>query len=355
MTYKNEKLKILHCPTPTGGNSYGLAQGERAIGLDSTVMYYNDRLFDYPCDINLQLNNYNILKQFFKVASFFIKALRTYDIFHFNFGKTLLSYSNLGLFGIDLPIYKGTGKKIIVTYNGCDARLQRSCGACQELNTKDKEESACGISVNDKKKLAHIRKFHDYADHIFAVNPDLLRYLPNGEFIPYTIPDFDKLFPRKKRYTNKLKIAHAPTNQQVKGTFYIQEAVKRICSEHRDVEFILIQNVPNAQARQLLQQVDVVIDQLLIGWYGGLAVEAMALGIPVICYIREEDLDFIPTKMRDGLPIIKTRSNNIYEVLKETIEDRNKLSEIGEMSRAYVEKWHDPVKIAMRMKEVYEA
>jgi hypothetical protein len=39
----------------------------------------------------------------------------------------------------------------------------------------------------------------------------------------------------------------------------------------------------------------------------------------------------------------------------ETIEDRKNLLQIGEMSRAYVEKWHDPIKIAGRMKEVYRA
>ncbi len=354
-TQRRAGLKILHCPTPTGGNSYGMAQGERGIGLDSTVMYYNKTWLDYPCDLNLQLNRSNQLSKYYKAISFFIKALCTYDVFHFNFGISLLSHPHRGLFGIDLPIYRWIGKKVIVTYNGCDARLQQDCGACQKADIRNKEEGACRIGLNDIEKQKRIRKFRKYADHIFALNPDLLRYLPKAEFLPYTISDFSKLCPNKRRCTNKFKIVHAPTSQQVKGTFYIQKAVDRICSEYKDVEFSLIQNVPNAKARLLLQQADVIIDQLLIGWYGGLAVEAMALEIPVICYIHEEDLNFIPPKMRDELPIIKASPNNIYKVLKETIEDRENLSLTGERSRAYVEKWHDPVKIAKRMKEVYEA
>ncbi|MEE9572396.1 MAG: glycosyltransferase [Candidatus Neomarinimicrobiota bacterium] len=348
-------MKILHCPTPTGGNAYGLAQGERAIGLDSTVMYYNNTWLGYPCDINLQIAKYNFLKKCHKGLSFFIKSLSTYDVFHFNFGRTLLTCPGLGLFGVDLPIYKWAGKKVIVTYNGCDIRLQGNCGACQDLNAGGREGSACDTNMCDRKKLANIRKFHKYADHIFAVNPDLLQFLPNGEFIPYTIQDFDKLCPNKKKHTNKIKIAHAPTNQQVKGTFYIQKAMKQICSENQDVEFQLIQNVSNVHARLLLQQVDIVIDQLLIGWYGGLAVEAMALGVPVICFIREEDLKFIPMEMKEEIPIINANPTNIHKVIMETIEDRKNLLQIGEMSRAYVEKWHDPIKIAGRMKEVYRA
>ena len=34
---------------------------------------------------------------------------------------------------------------------------------------------------------------------------------------------------------------------------------------------------------------------------------------------------------------------------------KQELPEIGQLSRAYVEKWHDPVKIASRLKSEYEA
>jgi hypothetical protein len=41
---------------------------------------------------------------------------------------------------------------------------------------------------------------------------------------------------------------------------------------------------------------------LFAGWYGGLAVELMALGKPVLAYIREEDLSFVDPQMRYELP-----------------------------------------------------
>lgn len=81
----------------------------------------------------------------------------------------------------------------------------------------------------------------------------------------------------------------------------------------------------------------------------------MALGKPVVCYIREEDLKFIPPLMKKDLPIINANPDNIFEILKGLVEDRGKLNLIGEQSRAYVERWHDPMKIAERMKEAYES
>jgi hypothetical protein len=120
-------------------------------------------------------------------------------------------------------------------------------------------------------------------------------------------------------------------------------------------DFVLVEGRSNADARLLYEQADLVIDQLLAGWYGGLAVEVMALGKPVISYLRRSDLVFIPPKMRDELPIIEADPDSIYSVLREWLTIKvGDLMERGVKSRDYVENWHDPVKIARRMKADYE-
>ena len=49
----------------------------------------------------------------------FLKVRNKYDVFHFNYGSTLVDFMNYGVHFWDLPFYKG---KKIITYNGCDAR-----------------------------------------------------------------------------------------------------------------------------------------------------------------------------------------------------------------------------------------
>ena len=66
-------------------------------------------------------------------------------------------------------------------------------------------------------------------------------------------------------------------------------------------------HAPHAEAMKLYAQADLVIDQLLAGWYGGFAVETMAMGKPVVCYIRAEDLQFVPPAMVAELPLIPAR------------------------------------------------
>ena len=59
-------------------------------------------------------------------------------------------------------------------------------------------------------------------------------------------------------------------------------------------ELELVEAKPFWEALQIYGSGDIIVDQLLAGWYGGFAVEAMALGKPVIAYLRAEDLTLIP-------------------------------------------------------------
>jgi glycosyltransferase involved in cell wall biosynthesis len=148
---------------------------------------------------------------------------------------------------------------------------------------------------------------------------------------------------------------HAPSHRNAKGTHYIIDAVNRLKDEGILFDFILVEGRSNADARLLYEQADLVIDQLLAGWYGGLAVEVMALGKPVISYLRRSDLVFIPPEMREELPIIEADPFSIYSVLREWLTVRlGDLMERGARSREYVERWHDPARIARQMKADYD-
>ncbi|MEN6621166.1 MAG: glycosyltransferase family 1 protein, partial [Smithella sp.] len=77
---------------------------------------------------------------------------------------------------------------------------------------------------------------------------------------------------------------------------------------------------------------------------------------PVICYLNESDMHHLPDGMYNDIPIINATPSSIYEVLKEWLTVRKgNLGDRGRLCRAYVEKWHDPLKIAMKVKSDYMA
>ena len=88
-------------------------------------------------------------------------------------------------------------------------------------------------------------------------------------------------------------------------------------------------------------------------WDGGFAVEVMAMGKPVVAYMREEDFDVIPKAMRQELPIINANPDNIYTVLENAIQQRYLWPVWGQQSQNFVRKWHNPLTIAKAMTAAY--
>ena len=112
---------------------------------------------------------------------------------------------------------------------------------------------------------------------------------------------------------------------------------------------------PARDARKVYERADLLVEQLLLGWYSNLAIELMALGKPVVTYIREEDLRFVPDR-DEARPAGDQRDARVGVLRLRTwlTERRDQLPEVGRASRAFVERWHDPLKVAARTKADYE-
>jgi glycosyltransferase involved in cell wall biosynthesis len=374
-------LRVLHCPTSTGGNAYNLARAERELGVQSTVLIWYQDTFAFPADEVLCPPTARLWRR--EVMRFVLlrRVLRDYDVVHFNFGQTLMPqyvptrgqtalkyprwwywvygpYARL-LEMRDLPLLKRAGKGIVITYQGDDARQGDFCQAHFAISPAPEVGPGYYTPASDSRKRWRMEKIARYADRIYTLNPDLLYVLPaRAEFLPYTNVDLGLWSPASTQETQakRLTLVHAPTHRGVKGTRYVLEAVQRLQEQDRiDFDFLLVEGLSHAEARRAYQHADLLVDQLLVGWYGGLAVELMALGKPVICYIREADLQFIPAQMRRDLPIIRATPLTLYDVLKEWLALRRaELREVGQRSRAYVERWHRPLQVAIQLKGVYE-
>ena len=350
-------MRVLHCPTTTGNNAWMLSQAERTLGIESDVMVFRNDWIGYPANIDLRLNPkrpWGLVR----LGWFFLQALRQYDIFHFNFGSSFIPQAvDLKWLELcDLALLKRLGKGIVVTYNGSDARQTDYCLSRYEVSPYTPPYGTPDFGGRkDELKRRRISKFGRNANRIFALNPDLLKVLPPGaEFLPYSNVDIREWQLAPEQHNDRVVIVHAPTKRGLKGTEYIVDAVERLKSEY-PVELRLVENVPHEKVRKLYAQADIAVDQLLVGWYGGFAVEMMALGKPVVCYIRDEDLGVVPKRMRTDMPIIRAEPNTIYDVLAATVSNAQERQMLGRRGREYVERWHDPTKIAAGMREVYES
>ena len=118
-----------------------------------------------------------------------------------------------------------------------------------------------------------------------------------------------------------------------------------------------MENIPNTQALKMYAQADLVVDQVLIGWYGAFGVEVMKMGKPLAVFIRDEDLKFIPKQMAADLKeaIININPSNIEQVLEHYIHNPEMLMFKAAAGLDYVNNWHAPEYAAGMTKAVYES
>jgi len=353
-------MRVLHLPTLVGGMAWGLAQGERRLGLDSKVLTTQEHFLSYPYDISLRWDKKGAMGRFISSLRAFLKYRNKFDVFHFNYGSTLIDFRTYGIFHWDLPFYP-KDKKIVFTYNGCDARQKYKTikrvdiASCHE---KDCYGGICNDKGRDRMRENRINIVSKYAQNIFAVNPDLLYFLPENisSFLPYTIAAWYDIETVPYKIGRTIKIVHSPTDRSAKGSQYILQALENL-KKRFDIEIVLVENIPYQEALRDYEKADLIIDQVLTGWYGAAAVEAMKMGKPVGVYIREEDLQFIPKEMAKDLKetIININPNNIESILEEYLENPQRLYFKSQASSEYVHKWHDPVYVAGITKSFYES
>ncbi|MFH1454436.1 MAG: glycosyltransferase [Armatimonadota bacterium] len=359
-TLKKEKtknnLRVLFGPIHIAGNFLGYSQGLSSLGVSSKIVLtkkhsfeYNDKNTEYLGN-KIDLNKVNLkfdkgrIRGSFNLSNYkFLKFIDKFDIFHFTFGHSLLSENR------DIPILKSKGKKIVMQFCGCDIR-------CRDIVTSENRKASpctdCRIECITAQKRDTVKFWETHADAIIS-HPEYSQLLtkPYHYFIIGIDPD--KWDEGKLQENSVPLIVHAPSMQDVKGTKYIVEAVNSLKNEGYDFEFKLLENMPNDELKTILQKADIVVDQLLCGWYGHLAVECMALGKPVLAYVDEKWCRQVGYAVE--VPIINTTKDNIYENLKKLIKNPGLRKDCGRKSREYVEKVHDYRKVAKELLNIYSS
>lgn len=344
MARKN--LKVFHGLVNYGTQAGLFAHGLREEGIDAISVTYPD---PYMRLIDIELSHGgNVIQKIFKHSWNFIRKIYwffRYNTFHFYFGATLFPNQ------IDLHLYKIFGKKVIMEYLGYDVQLyQKSLDKYSITNVSYYKTPAESIKA-DAKKIARLKFESRYTDLQLVCAPCLSEYVEGALVLPLAI-DLSKIpFYPKKVNTDLIEIMHAPTHRGNKGTSFIQESINKLIDEGYKINFTVVEKVTHSTLFERYKECDIFIDQVLGGWYGTAAIEAMALGRPTICFIRKEYFKYIDYGSK--IPIINADPFTLYEVVKSLINNSEDLAAIGLKSRQFVEDVHDLKKLVNKLESLY--
>jgi len=314
-------LRVLHSPVNVAGGPGAISAGLRALGVESTLLVFNERPFQRGFDVNLRLRDtsrlgsvpFNLPKQLRALGW----GVRNFDVFHFHAGLTL-------------PLLKARGKGIVFQSWGSDLRRRNAS------------------------EVSYLRS----AGAVIVGSYLTRRLSPRGPWPEYDVVPpalvLDDWQPSPTEPGETLRIAHAPSKRAVKGTEAVLAAVESLRRRGAPVELDLIEGVPNAEARLRYAAADVVIDQLRVGWYGMFAIESMALAKPVVVHLDEEAAAETEEAFGLELPLVRADESSLEDVLAGLVEVRAELPELGRRSREYVERVHSHTAVARRVLEIYE-
>ena len=132
--------------------------------------------------------------------------------------------------------------------------------------------------------------------------------------------------------------------KNIKGTGFIIDAIRKLKKEGYKLRELILDDIPNRHLRYYQVQADIIVDQLIYGQFGHTAVECMALGKPVICYLRPQWKEFYLKTYPEHreLPIIEANTDNIYLVIKNLLDNQNLIKKFGVKSRDFVKRQYNP-------------
>jgi glycosyltransferase involved in cell wall biosynthesis len=287
-------------------------QALRRRGVDARLVVFERGTLHPEADWSLERRGGLDRRQFTQWRAF-AKLLPRTDVFHFYFGLTLVPKS------LQFPILRAAGKKSVYHYMGSDIRGKTPA------------------------QLAYGKR----ADAQVVGSYDAIRWVPEAEVIPPGI-DLSAFTPVPPSDRARPLVIHAPSNRGKKGTEHVIAACEAL-----PVDLELVEGLHHDEARKRYEAADIVVDQLNAGWYGLLAIEAMALGKPVVTFLHEEAVRRSREAFGVEVPIVSATKDTLRDVLGRLAADPDERRRLGAAGSAYVERVHDIERIADRLLDLY--
>jgi glycosyltransferase involved in cell wall biosynthesis len=309
-----KQLRVVHSPVNVAGIPWANVEALRRKGVDAELVVFNRAKLHPEADWSLERHGplpLRLATQFAALA----RLLPRTDIFHFYFGLTLVPKS------LQFQLLRAAGKKSVFHWLGSDIR------------GKTPAELAYG-------KRAGAQIVGSY---------DAIRWVPEAHVIPPGL-DLSDFTPRPPSDNPRPLVVHAPSNRAKKGTAQVIEACAQL-----PVELDIVEGVPHDEARERYARADIVVDQLNAGWHGVFALEAMALGKPVVSHLKPDVVERSAEAFGVRVPIVPATAATLVDALRPLVEDVGARRGVGAAGRAYVERVHDIDRIADRLVDLYRS
>jgi glycosyltransferase involved in cell wall biosynthesis len=355
MTPPKRPLRVWHVPVNYGSLPSNTVRVLRAGGVDAHGLFFANSVMRTHEGMRavvgapIRQPARWLLSRVRWIAAFLRELLTLRpDVIHWYFGRTALPL------GVDLLLVRLLKIPRVVEWQGSDIRAP-------EVEYADNPYYAPALQAgyeyaqieSQANAVARQRRFAD-AGFASAAPLGMLQYV-HKDIFPHTsvirqrvlLSDFEPRYP-----ANAVpRIVHSSTARIAKGTPAVLRAIEQLRSEQHPFDFKLVSGLPYAQAQQIVRDADIFLDQFVLGDFGMASLEALALGKPVVCYLKPALAALYPP----DLPIINATQETLPDALRELIASPALRRELGERGRAYMERHYNVAALTAELTALYRA
>jgi glycosyltransferase involved in cell wall biosynthesis len=305
-------LRVTHCPVNIAGVPWANVQALRRKGVDARLVVFERGRLHPDADWSLDRAGGFARRQLTQWRAFARLLPRT-DVFHFYFGLTLVPKS------LQFPLLRLAGRRSVFHFLGSDIRGKSPA------------------------ELAYGRR----AGAQIVGSYDAIRWVPEAEVVPPGL-DLTQYRPAPPSDTARPLVLHAPSSRARKGTEHVVAACREL-----GLDLDVVEGLPHEEARRRYERADIVVDQLNAGWYGLFAIEAMALGKPVLSFLHDEAVRRTEEAFGVRVPIVSATKETLGDRLRDLAAAPAARRRLGAEGRVYVERVHDVDRNADRLLAIY--
>ncbi|WP_062070342.1 glycosyltransferase family 4 protein [Demequina sediminicola] len=331
-------MKVLHAPVNIANQATALRDAWRSQGDEAEVWTSTEPAFGYASDkiVPPPATPRELVEILDSVIA------DGFDVVHFHFAQTF-SHPALGLpVGWDVDYLRAAGVKVIYGFHGTEVR-----DASLEMSLDRWSYYHFGAPHRPQRVVREAADQARVRAHAMTVsNPATHDHVPDATYLPLCL-NIEALEPSTQQRERPV-IAHAPSKRAIKGTDVILAAFDELAAAGVEFEVDLIEGVTNAEALERMRNADIVVEKVLGAGWGVTAIEAMALGRPVVSRVADRGRGD-----HADCPIVDIDPDTLVSTLTALIGDRERRLALGKQGRAFAESTHSLAATAPRLAHLY--
>lgn len=236
----------------------------------------------------------------------------------------------------DVDALRASGRNVALLFHGSEVRRPSVHARLTPWSPfYGSRAEALTSSLEKTTEMVH-QALAGFEGLLLVSTPDLIDHVPDAVWLPPVVGPASFIQDAPALSGKRPVVAHAPSRSWLKGSQWVDPILQRMDREGL-LTYRRLQNLPTMMMPSLLRQVDVVIDQVVLGNPGVLAAQAMAAGRLVLAHLPEP----VRARFPDPPPVVETTPATIEQVLLSIIENPEHYAQVAGRGVAFARKYHD--------------